>query len=341
MKYGLVLDKVFAGHAPPPGHPERPDRIRSLLQTIDRWGKAARLKRVSPVAVEEQWIRRIHSQSHLERIKQTEGRSLQLDVDTYASPDSFRIALLAIGAVLGLLDQLLEGTIGGGFALVRPPGHHAETNKAMGFCLFNNIAIAAEFALKAHGLEKVAIVDFDVHHGNGTQQIFYSRSDVLYVSQHQYPFYPGSGHFQELGDGSGTGFTLNFPLPAGTGNQFYCSLFRDFVVPVLSLYQPDLILVSAGYDGHRNDPLGGMDLDENGFGELVNLLNRVAGEVCGGRILYVLEGGYDLKALSQSVVRTIATTLEPETFGIEEKQLSQYAPYRDQMKVHFSRWWKL
>ena len=342
MKYGIVLEDLFAVHAPPSGHPERPDRIRSLVEAIDLWERPAGLKRESPVAAEERWIRGVHTKAHLERIRSTAGQSVtRLDADTYTSRDSFRIALLAVGGVIRLLDQLLEGLIDGGFALVRPPGHHAETDKAMGFCLFNNVAIAAQYALQARGLQRVAIVDFDVHHGNGTQEIFYSRSDVLYVSQHQSPFYPGTGHFRESGTGSGKGYTVNFPLPAGTGNHVYCSVFHDFVIPILNLYRPDLILASAGYDAHRQDPLGGMNMDENGFGELVNLLNGAAREVCQGRILYVLEGGYDLEALSRSVLCSIATTLEPRKFTIEESQVSEYTAYGQHMKVHFSRWWKL
>ncbi len=342
MKYAIVLDEVFTRHAPPSGHPERPDRIRSILEAMAAWKGTDQFESVAPSPLEEEWTRSVHTRAHWQRIRSSAGKpSVQLDPDTYTSSDSSQVALLAAGSVVRLADHLISGNIDAGFVLARPPGHHAGRDRAMGFCLLNNVAIGADFALKALGLRRVAIVDFDVHHGNGTQEIFYSRSDVLYLSQHQYPFYPGSGHFQEVGEGAGRGWTVNFPIRAGAGNSFYCSLFRDFVVPILRQYRPELILVSAGYDAHRDDLLGGMDLDERGFGELVNLLNRTAEEVCEGRILYVLEGGYDLAALARSVMRTISTTLEPESFEIEEDQLSEYAEYREQMKAHFSQRWEL
>ena len=342
MKYGIVLDEVFTRHAPPPGHPERPDRIRSLLEVIAGWERASQLESVAPITLDEKWLRRVHTRDHLQRIRNTAGKSsIQLDPDSHASSDSFEVVLSAAGSVVRLIDLLVAGTIDTGFVLARPPGHHACPDRAMGFCLLNHVAIGAEYALQALGLRRVAIVDFDVHHGNGTQEVFYGRSDVLYISQHQYPFYPGTGHFQEVGEGAGRGFTVNFPIRAGAGNYFYSSLFRDFVVPIVSQYRPQLVLVSAGYDAHRDDPLGGMDLDGRGFGELVNLLNRAAREVCAGKILYVLEGGYDLAALGESVLRTISTTLEPETFQIEKDQESGYGEYREQMKAHFSQRWEL
>ena len=243
---------------------------------------------------------------------------------------------------MALTDELLRGNIDSGFALIRPPGHHAESNRVMGFCLFNNVAVAADWAIRNSTMEKVAIVDFDVHHGNGTQEIFYARSDVLYLSAHQYPFYPGTGHFNQLGEGQGEGFTVNFPLRAGAGNPFYRKVFSDLVLPIVRQFDPQLILVSAGYDAHKNDPLAGMNLDVEGFGQLVTLLNTLAQEVCEGQILFVLEGGYNLPALSESVICTMDTSMAPKTFEIGKKeQTEEYLSYREQARRVFSPYWEV
>ncbi|MFQ5928199.1 MAG: histone deacetylase [Acidobacteriota bacterium] len=342
MKYATVLDSTFALHETPAGHPERPDRILAIIEALEKWDQSQQLMRISPSQAQEEWILAVHTKEHFQRIKATAERSFyQLDPDTYTSPQSFEIALQAAGSAVDLANQLLQGEIDTGFALVRPPGHHAESNRAMGFCLFNNIAVAADWVIKQGEIDKVAVVDFDVHHGNGTQEIFYSRSEVLYLSTHQYPFYPGTGYFTEIGEDQGKGFTVNFPIRTGTGNYFYCALFRDFVLPIIRQFSPQLILVSAGYDAHKNDPLSGMNLDVEGFCEMANLLNGVAREVCGGRILYVLEGGYHLRALSEAVLCTIATTLEPKKFDIEEQQTEEYAAYREHMRQAFSGYWSL
>lgn len=249
--------------------------------------------------------------------------------------------MLAAGSVVRMIELLFAGEIETGFAAIRPPGHHAETARAMGFCLFNNIAVGAEWARRQGLAERVAVVDFDVHHGNGTQEIFYRRPDVLYLSSHQYPFYPGTGSQAELGDGKGLGFTVNFPMSAGSGNHFFCSLFQDLAGPILRDFEPDLILVSAGYDAHRDDPLGGMRLDEAGFGELVRQLNGLAKELCQGRILYVLEGGYNLRALGQSVLSTLRMSLDPTLEEIERTQTREYESYRQRISRTLSPYWSL
>ncbi len=212
----------------------------------------------------------------------------------------------------------------------------------MGFCLFNNVALAADWAIRNSAVEKVAIVDFDVHHENGTQEIFYARSDVLYLSAHQYPFSPGTGHFNQLGKGQGEGFTSNFPLRADAENPFYRAFFSDLVLPIVRQFDPQLILVSAGYDAHKNDLLAGMNLDVEGFGQLIDLLNALAQEVCEGRILFVLEGGYNLKALSEAVVCTMDTSMAPKTSPIKEKeQTDEYLSYREQARRVFSPYWEV
>jgi acetoin utilization deacetylase AcuC-like enzyme len=310
MKYGVIVDRVFMEHENPPGHPERPERIEALLPVIDALGD--RIARYPPVGLDDSVLARVHRPEHVDEVRRTAGRPpVAFDPDTYAGEESHETARLAAGSAVRLVDLLFQGEIEAGMLLARPPGHHAESGRAMGFCLFNNVAVATQWALDRGIADRVAVVDFDVHHGNGTQEIFYGRRDVLYMSSHQYPFYPGTGAFGEIGMGEGAGFTVNFPVSAGRGNSFFAPLYREMVVPILRQYRPDLILVSAGYDAHVRDPLAGMKMTDGGFGRLAVVLNETAGEVCRGRILYILEGGYDLEALAGSVTATIEATLEP------------------------------
>lgn len=331
MRFGITLDDVFLRHATPPGHPERPDRIRALSQRIRQWEGYSELVEVEPVSANEDWLRAVHSAELVAQVARTEGNDYsQLDPDTHAGPESHRTALLAAGSAVELTRRLLHGVIDSGFALVRPPGHHAESNRPMGFCLFNNIAVAAQWALSQGGLERVAVVDFDVHHGNGTQEIFEQRGDLLFVSTHQHPLYPGTGHLREQGSGPGAGSTFNFPLPAGMGNSFYISLFEDFVTPILRWWRPQLILVSAGYDAHRMDPLANMRLDAAGFAALSSLLCRAARELCQGRILFLLEGGYHLEALCEGVIATIEAVFDPSRHLLDGTETREYRLYRDE-----------
>lgn len=342
LRPGVVLDERFLSHQTPAGHPENPQRMRCLLEAMQGGGILQSCRRVKPSEASEAWIRAVHSSSHWQRVRRSAGRSFsQLDADTYTSSESFEVALLAAGSLIRLTDLCLSGRIREGWALVRPPGHHAETNRVMGFCLFNNVAVAARYALQQRGLERLAIVDFDVHHGNGTQEIFYANPEVLYLSTHQSPWYPGTGGFSELGEGRGKGYTVNFPIRAGMGNFFYCSLFREFLQPILHSYRPEMILVSAGFDTHRNDPLGGMQLDAKGFGALVNLLNEIAHQECGGRIIYVLEGGYHLEALTESITTSLATTIQAQEFPIEPDQQDAFSRYRKQTREKLAPFWEL
>ncbi len=333
MKFAIVLDDAFTRHQTPQGHPEHPGRIRSIASNLRNWDRFSELRVVEPLPAQEDWLRAVHSQDHLERVRATAGRPhSQLDPDTHAGPESWQTALLAAGSTVRLLEMVLNGEAASGFALVRPPGHHAESRRTMGFCLFNNIAVAAQWAIQQQGLERVALVDFDVHHGNGTQQIFEERPDVLYLSTHQHPFYPGTGMWEEQGLGKGKGATVNFPIGPGKGNGFYLSLFDEFAIPILARFHPQAILVSAGYDAHRDDPLANMNLDETGFGELAARLNRLARETCQGRILYVLEGGYNLEALSASLRRTIEVTLEESPPTMKGDRSDDYQVYRRQAR---------
>jgi acetoin utilization deacetylase AcuC-like enzyme len=295
----LLTDDCMLEHDPGPEHPESPDRLRAILNDLREspisgatWGKPR------PATLAE--LSQVHSAHYVEELSTLAGRSVQLDPDTAMSPKSFEAACVAAGAALVAVEEVMAGRTDGAFALVRPPGHHAERSRAMGFCLFNNVAVAAEHARKL-GAQRVAVVDWDVHHGNGTQHLFEDRDDVLYLSTHRFPFYPGTGDAHEVGRGPGEGATVNVPLPAGMGDGDYGAIFEDLVSLVLLDYKPDIILVSAGFDPYRHDPLGGMQVSEDGFGAMCAVLRDVAKEACQGRIALVLEGGYDLGGLARSV----------------------------------------
>ena len=246
-------------------------------------------------------IKRIHTAAHIDRIESLRGRSASLDVDTAVSPGSVEAVYLGAGAAIDTVTAVVTGGARRAFALVRPPGHHAEVNRAMGFCLFNNIAIAAAHARAELGCDRVLIVDWDVHHGNGTQQAFYGDPNVLFFSAHQHPLYPGTGASSEIGTGDGTGYTVNVPLPPGLGDADYAAIFRQILVPIADSFVPDLVLVSAGFDAHRNDPLGGMAMTEAGFAFLCAMVRDIADCHANGRLSLILEGGYDAAALASSV----------------------------------------
>ncbi len=338
---GIVLDEVFTSHLTPPGHPERPARVQALLTAFDEWDLSKQVTRFSPGAADPEWILKVHSDQHYQAVERTAGRTLStLDPDTYTGPDSFQTSLLAAGSGIKLVGLVQNGEIEVGFLLARPPGHHAGVDLARGFCLFNNVAITGHWAIEKGLASRVAIVDFDVHHGNGTQEIFYSRADVLYVSTHQYPFYPGTGAFQEIGEGPGLGFNLNFPLRAGTGDSFYSRLYKELIALVLIEFRPDLILVSAGYDAFVDDPLGGMLLSVEAYASLAVTLNDVARQITGNRILYILEGGYNLSGLVRCVFRTIEVTLNPSSIVIPESQRSEFEAYSNLSRGYFSRYWR-
>ena len=244
---------------------------------------------------------RVHTADHVNAIDQLRGGAGALDPDTIVSASSVDAAYTAAGAVCDAVDAVMSGDQERAFALVRPPGHHAEAAAAMGFCLFNNVAVGAEHARTQHGLERVLIVDWDVHHGNGTQHSFYERADVMFVSLHQYPFYPGSGAADERGEGAGNGYTINVPFPSGAADGDYRSAFDDVIVPIADRFAPQLVMVSAGFDAHRDDPLGGMLASEEGYADMAATMAAVADRHADGRLVLTLEGGYDLDALGRSV----------------------------------------
>jgi len=295
----LIHTERFAEHQTPPGHPERPERAEVLDAVAHHW-RAQHVEVVAPRAATREQLLRVHDADYVRRISETTGRATQLDPDTYTSPESYEIALAAAGACIDGVERVMGNSHRAAFALVRPPGHHAERSKAMGFCLFNNVAVAAAHA-RAMGAGKVAIVDYDVHHGNGTQHLFEADPHVLYISTHQYPYYPGTGASGEIGRDAGRGFTVNLPLEAGAVSEDYQTAFARVVLPVLRQFEPDLLIVSAGFDAHENDPLGGMRLTSAAFAAMTRELRAVADDCCRGRIVAAVEGGYDLHALRESL----------------------------------------
>ena len=295
----LVTDPAYLQHLAGPMHPESPGRLRAIHQVLDA-APIAGVERTRPRRATREELLRVHEAAHVDRVLALAGKEAQLDPDTAMSPGSTEAALLAAGAASQLVLDVLKGEVDNGFALVRPPGHHAVAAHAMGFCLFNNVAVAAE-AARAAGAQRVLVLDWDVHHGNGTQASFYSRRDVLFCSSHQFPFYPGSGAPTETGEGEGQGFTVNVALPGGQGDADYGAVFHEVFLPRALQFRPEVVLVSAGFDPHRADPLGGMDVTERGFAAMCSAAKALASEVCGGKLVLLLEGGYDLDGLSQSV----------------------------------------
>jgi acetoin utilization deacetylase AcuC-like enzyme len=306
MSTVILSDTRFAAHTWY-GHPECADRLDAILEAIARSNLLNDLCSVAPYPASDAALMAVHTPELLWRVRQLSSYGGgQIDGDTYVTADSWDAATYAAGAAIGAVDAVLGGGRHNAFALVRPPGHHATPRRAMGFCLLNNIAVAARHALNHYGLKRVAIVDYDVHHGNGTQDIFYNDPQVLFISTHASPFYPGTGAASEVGS---CGTTLNIPLPFGTGDAGYARVFAELVAPALRSFQPELLLVSAGYDSHWKDPLGPMVLSTSGYSRLTADLLALADELCGGRIALVLEGGYSLEALGACVVASLRLLL--------------------------------
>jgi acetoin utilization deacetylase AcuC-like enzyme len=297
MSLTVYNSSRFADHLTPPGHPERVER-HEVMQLVASEFRQRGGRVLEPRAATVDEMARVHDREYLSLIAETAGRAVSLDPDTFTSPESYDVARMAAGAALAAVEHVMDGGRGSrAFALVRPPGHHAERNRAMGFCLFNNVAIAAAHA-RARGVGRVAIVDYDVHHGNGTQWSFYGDPSVLFISSHQYPYYPGTGAADEVGTGAGAGFTVNLPLAAGSTDGDYERVYERIAWPILRQFKPELILLSAGFDAYVDDPLAGMRLTAGCFGRLTAFLAAIADEFCDGRVLAVTEGGYDLKGLA-------------------------------------------
>jgi acetoin utilization deacetylase AcuC-like enzyme len=293
-----------------PGHPENAKRIRAVWQGLDESGLAARMQSLRAQPADHESVLAVHTPEYLEMLSRVSEstRITFLDADTYAGPDALSIALLSAGGVLGVVDAVVSGAADNGLAAVRPPGHHALGDRAMGFCLLGNVAIAARFAQRQYGMERVMIVDYDVHHGNGTEAMFYDDPTVLYISTHQYPFYPATGAARDTGTGRGEGYTVNIPLPAGSGDTSYARAFEQIVWKAAARFEPQLVLVSVGFDAYWADPLAEMQLTLSGYSHLASEVIRMAQQLCDGKVVFVLEGGYDLDALRFGV-GNIARTL--------------------------------
>lgn len=308
---GFVYHPQYLDHDMGSGHPESPERLRAIIARLQQSGLLARLVQIQPVAVPDEWITTIHAPSYLDMLKRrapTNGR-VALDPDTSISPGSLPAAYLAAGGLLTAADAIIARSVEHAFCAVRPPGHHAEHDRAMGFCLFNNVAIVARYLQRKHGIARVLIVDWDVHHGNGTQHVFYDDPSVLFFSTHQYPHYPGTGRSSEEGDGSAKGTTINVPMNAGEGDDEYRRVFEKVLLPAADQFKPDFVIISAGFDAHKDDPLASMELTENGYAELTRLVMHIAKRYAQGRLLSSLEGGYNLTALSASVEHHVEALL--------------------------------
>ncbi len=309
---GFVYGDVYLRHITGPGHPERPERLTAIVEQLRTTGLQDRLVRIEPRSAERRWLLAVHTTRHIAALEQASSQQVRFagSPDTPICEASFAVATEAAGGVLAAIDAVVAGAVRNAFCAVRPPGHHATTNKAMGFCLLNNVAIAARYIQRQKKLPKVLIVDWDVHHGNGTQDIFYEDPCVFYFSVHQYPFYPGTGGADQQGAGEGKGFTLNVPLPAGSGDRDFEQAFAEKLVPAARQFKPDFVLISAGFDAHQNDPLGGMRVTADGYGKLTRIVKQIAEENCHGRLVSVLEGGYSLDGLAASVETHLRSLLD-------------------------------
>jgi acetoin utilization deacetylase AcuC-like enzyme len=309
MKVGYVYDPIYLKHDTGQ-HVEKAARLEAIISHLEQTGLRQQLTPVKPRAASVDEISLVHDKeyiSHIQDVAQKGGG--WLDPDTVMSPDSYQAAIYAAGGVIQATEAVMSGEIDSAFALVRPPGHHATSRRAMGFCLFNNVAIAAKYALAKYKLDRIAIIDFDVHHGNGTQGTFYDDPKVLYISTHEYPYYPGTGSIDETGTGAGAGTTVNIPLPAGCGDDEYLLAFEKIVAPAARRFNPGLILVSAGYDTHWADGLALMQVSVTGFARMVEVIKGLADELCRGHLVFTLEGGYNLDALAASVKATFDVLL--------------------------------
>jgi len=338
MKLGITYDEAFLEHEER-GHPERPERLVAVVESLQAAGFWAGATMIAAREATVDELERVHSRRYvdatLERLEQKYGH---LDPDTYFSGGSRTAALKAAGGSVDMARAVWSGEVDLGLALVRPPGHHAEANRAAGFCIFNNIAVAAA-ALLADGAERVLVFDWDVHHGNGTQHEFEDRPDLLYISVHAWPHYPGSGLSDEIGTGAGEGYTANVPYPHGANDVAYADVVDRLVAPLIRAYAPQIVLVSAGFDAHRNDMLGGMLMTEKGFAYMASVIRDQAAAVCGGRVAMFLEGGYDLDGLSGSIVDVVRVFDGLPTTRPQGVSSPRHERVLDETISHVKRFW--
>lgn len=341
MTTALIYDPIFLEHITPKNHPDKPQRMEMAMKVLEALGWLERegLLLLAPRAASEDELATVHERTYIHEVEEaarkvaedannSDGRlTRRFATDTYVSAKSYEAALKAAGAPLTAIDAIMKGEVDNAYCLVRPPGHHAVAESAMGFCLFNNIAVAARYAIDTYGLERVMIIDFDVHHGNGTQEMFYDDPRVLYFSTHQAPFYPGTGLSDERGEGAGEGTTINVPLPALTGYETFEPVFRQVMAPAADRFDPQLILVSAGFDAHWDDPLGQMNLSTAGFSQLIRIIIEEAQFLCNGRLVMVQEGGYSLDAMGGCVATSINLLLGDDA-AVDSLGKAPDMPYR-------------
>jgi len=301
---GFVYHDDYLLHTMGEWHPEQPKRLTSVVNYLKKNDLWDSLTHIPPYSADVAWLETIHSSQYIQSVEAAcQSDQFQFDADTAVNRHSYRVALLAVGGALAAADAIVAGKVKNAFCAIRPPGHHAEKDAAMGFCLFNNVAVAARYLQQNHGFKKILIIDWDVHHGNGTQNAFYSDPSVFYFSTHQWPHYPGSGLKTERGEGEGLGYTLNVPMASGQGDGDYVEVFEQILLPAAQRFEPDFLLISAGFDAHSLDELSGMEMTRVGYGKLTEIVMRLADECCDGRIISLLEGGYNLEMLAQSVAR--------------------------------------
>ncbi len=339
MKLSIAFDEVFLAHEAPSYHPERPERLVAILRALQESGHWGQAEIFAPREATREELTRVHDEQYVEStLARIDGRSGHLDPDTFFSPGSCEAALKAAGGGVQLVERLWSGEKDLGLALVRPPGHHAEANRAGGFCIFNNIGVAAA-ALHAAGAERVLVFDWDVHHGNGTQHQFEDSANLFYISVHAWPHYPGTGLSQEIGIDEGLGHTANVPYPHGANDGDYAAVMDRLVAPICHAYKPEAILVSAGFDAHRNDMLGGMDLSEAGFAYMASRIRDLVAEHCPGKCALFLEGGYDLDGLTNSLVEVLRVFDGANAGKPTVNPLERSRSVLDETLEHLSTYW--
>ncbi|HXW84856.1 MAG TPA: histone deacetylase [Candidatus Binataceae bacterium] len=342
LRTALITDRGYLRHVAGRRHPECPERLAVLLDMVAGLRRPD-LQLLAPREATRDELALVHHPDYIDFIARTASlEHFDFDPDTHSSRETYHTALLASGGVLTAVEAVLQGAADNSFALVRPPGHHALPNRAMGFCFFNSIAIAAEWLRQKRGFRRILILDWDVHHGNGTQEMFYESPDVLYISTHQYPHYPGTGSLQEIGAGAGEGFTVNIPMFAELGDAEYANVFDQLIFPIARQFRPEFILVSCGFDAHYRDPLAQMNVTEDGFVGLCRRAKRLAAELCGGKLALVLEGGYDLEALvnsTRAVIDELGRDPADPIIGARDADLA--SPIIERVLHGVGRWWNL